>query len=157
MRINGLLTLAMGSVLISGCAGPRYAREITRLKADVGLLDQRVNQLERSSLRTSQSSWPGESWRQPSAPAARIPVRSAAVSAQPSTREIQRALKNAGFDPGPIDGKLGSRTRQAIREFQGVNGLQVDGIVGKRTWAKLAPFLDLEASDDKTWAARPVK
>jgi len=157
MRINGLLTLAMGSVLISGCAGPRYAREITRLQADVGLLDQRVNQLERASLRTSQSSWPSESWRQPSAPAARTPARPSTVSAQPSTRDIQRALRNAGFDPGPIDGKLGSRTRQAVREFQGVNGLQVDGIVGKRTWAKLAPFLDLEASDDKAWAARLAK
>ena len=154
MRINGLLTLAMGSVLISGCAGPRYAREITRLQADVGLLDQRVNQLERAGLRTPQSSWPSESWRQPSA---RIPPRPSMVSAPPSTRDIQRALKNAGFDPGPIDGKLGSRTRQAVREFQGVNGLQVDGVVGKRTWAKLAPFLDLEASDDKTRAARPAK
>ena len=157
MRINGLLTLAMGSVLISGCAGPRYAREITRLKSDVGLLDQRVNQLERAGFRTPQSSWPGESWRQPSAPAARTSARPAAVPAQPSSRDIQRALRNAGFSSGPIDGKLGARTRQAIREFQGVNGLQVDGIVGKRTWAKLAPFLDLEASDDKAWAARPAK
>ncbi|MBI3082872.1 MAG: peptidoglycan-binding protein [Candidatus Omnitrophica bacterium] len=146
----------MGSVLISGCAGSRYAREVTRLKSDVGLLDQRVNQLERSSLRT-QSSWPGESWRQPSAPAARIPARPSTVSAQPPTRDIQRALKAAGFDPGPVDGKLGSRTRQAVREFQGVNGLQVDGIVGKRTWAKLAPFLDLEASDDRAWAAKSTK
>jgi murein L,D-transpeptidase YcbB/YkuD len=154
MRAGSLLTLAVGAVLISGCAGPRYAREITRLKADVGLLDQRVNQLERNSLRTPQSSWPGESWRQP---AARTPARPATALAQASTRDIQRALKNAGFNPGPIDGKLGSRTRQAIREFQGVNGLQVDGIVGKRTWAKLAPFLDLEASDDRTWAARPAK
>jgi len=136
MQVGGLLTLVMGTVLISGCAGPRYAREITRLQADVGLLDQRVNQLERTSFRTPQSSWPGESWRQPSAPAARIPV-----PAQPSTRDIQRALRNAGFDPGPIDGKLGSRTRQAIREFQGVNELQVDGIAGRRTWAKLATYL----------------
>ena len=157
MRVGSLLTLAMGSVLISGCAGPRYAREITGLKADIGFLDQRVNQLERAGLRTPQSSWPSESWRQPLAPAARMSARPAAAPVQSSTREIQGALKNAGFDPGPIDGKLGSRTRQAIREFQGVNGLQVDGIVGKRTWAKLAPFLDFESSDDKAWAARSTK
>jgi len=157
MRINGLLTLAIGSVLISGCAGPRYAREITRLQADVGLLDQRVNHLERASLRTPQSSWPSESWRQPSTSAARIPARPSTVSAQPSTRDIQRVLRNAGFDPGPIDGKLGSRTRQAIREFQSVNGLQVDGIVGRRTWAKLGPFLAAGASDETAWAARPTK
>ena len=141
MRVAGLLTVAMGTILLSGCAGSRYAREITRLQSDVGLLDRRVNQLERSSIRTPQSSWPDESWGQSSAPAARTPARPAAVPAQSSTRDIQRALRNAGFSPGPIDGKLGVRTRQAVREFQGANGLQADGIVGRRTWAKLAPYL----------------
>ena len=157
MRVAGLLTVVMGTIFLSGCAGSRYAREITRLKSDVGILDQRVHQLERTGFHASQSSWPGESWGQPSTPAARTPARPAAVPVQPSTRDIQRALKTAGFDPGPVDGKLGSRTRQAVREFQGVKGLQVDGIVGRRTWAKLVPFLDLEASDDKAWAARPAK
>ena len=157
MRVAGLLTVVMGTIFLSGCAGSRYAREITRLKSDVGILDQRVNQLERTGFHASQSSWPGESWGQPSTPAARTPARPAAVPAQPSTRDIQRALRNAGFSPGPIDGKLGARTREAIREFQGVNGLQVDGIVGRRTWAKLAPFLDLEASGDRAWAARSAK
>ncbi|MEL7030229.1 MAG: peptidoglycan-binding protein, partial [Pseudomonadota bacterium] len=34
---------------------------------------------------------------------------------------IQRALKVTGFDPGPIDGKPGPQTRNAINDFQRVN------------------------------------
>lgn len=56
-------------------------------------------------------------------------------------KQIQFALKKAGFDPGPIDGKLGKNTRKAIRQFQKANGLKADGIVGRRTWEKLSKYL----------------
>lgn len=56
-------------------------------------------------------------------------------------RTIQEALHAAGFNPGPIDGKMGRLTQQAIREFQEAQGLSVDGKVGPRTWARLEPFL----------------
>jgi uncharacterized protein (TIGR02594 family) len=52
-------------------------------------------------------------------------------------RDIQTALKAAGFDPGPIDGIPGRRTYAAIKAFQHQNGLQADGIVGPATAAKL--------------------
>jgi uncharacterized protein (TIGR02594 family) len=51
--------------------------------------------------------------------------------------ELQTALKSAGFDPGPLDGIAGSKTRAAIRAFQDKNGLEVDGIAGPKTQAKL--------------------
>lgn len=54
-----------------------------------------------------------------------------------SVREIQTALKKAGFDPGPIDGIMGNRTRSAIRAFQEANNLKVDGVVGSNTTAAL--------------------
>jgi uncharacterized protein (TIGR02594 family) len=54
-----------------------------------------------------------------------------------NTRDIQNALKTAGFDPGPIDGVRGRRTIAAIRQFQAQNDLVVDGIVGPKTAAKL--------------------
>ncbi|MCX5708045.1 MAG: peptidoglycan-binding domain-containing protein [Candidatus Omnitrophica bacterium] len=60
---------------------------------------------------------------------------------------MQTALKNAGFDPGSADGKLGKKTRQAIRDFQRANGLDADGKVGKRTWEVLAPYLEKAASN----------
>ncbi len=58
-----------------------------------------------------------------------------------TTKEIQAALKKAGFDPGSIDGKLGPRTTQAIKEFQRIKGLKVDGKVGLRTWSELGKYL----------------
>lgn len=61
---------------------------------------------------------------------------------QPMTPEnIQMALRNAGYDPGPIDGKIGSKTKAAIIDFQKANNLTADGKVGPKTWAKLSGFL----------------
>jgi hypothetical protein len=43
-------------------------------------------------------------------------------------QSIQEALKNAGHDPGPIDGVLGSQTMRALREYQQKKGLPVGSI-----------------------------
>ena len=56
-------------------------------------------------------------------------------------KDIQRALKNAGYYYGPIDGKLGKKSRKAIKEFQADNGLKVDGIVGRKTKKALLKHL----------------
>ncbi len=56
---------------------------------------------------------------------------------KPATKEIQAALKNAGYYSGAIDGKLGPKTKKAIEDFQKANGLKVDGKVGPKTWAVL--------------------
>jgi len=60
---------------------------------------------------------------------------------RPTVKEIQTALKNAGFDPGSFDGKMGPRTRQAIKDFQKSKGLVPDGAVGPKTWASLGKYL----------------
>lgn len=59
-----------------------------------------------------------------------------------TTKEIQIALKEAGFDPGSIDGKAGPRTEQAIKEFQRAKGLKIDGKVGLKTWGELSKYLE---------------
>ena len=58
--------------------------------------------------------------------------------------KIQTALKNLGFDLGKfgeeadgLDGKLGSVTENAIKEFQKLNGLKVTGIIDDKTLAAL--------------------
>ena len=42
-------------------------------------------------------------------------------------RRIQSGLAIAGFDPGPVDGVFGSRTRQAIRQWQSQVGVSPTG------------------------------
>jgi peptidoglycan hydrolase-like protein with peptidoglycan-binding domain len=60
----------------------------------------------------------------------------------PDNKQIQTALENAGYYKGDIDGKIGRRSRQAIRDFQKANDLMVDGKVGKKTWAALKEYLN---------------
>ncbi len=61
---------------------------------------------------------------------------------EPTVRQIQAALKNAGFYTGMIDGKRGPLTKKAIEDFQRANNLGVDGKVGLKTWAVLNQHLN---------------
>lgn len=77
------------------------------------------------------------------APAAETVAAAAPLPADGAERirTIQTALRAAGYDPGPADGKLGRMTQKAIRDFQEAQGLSVDGKVGPKTWAKLELYL----------------
>ena len=44
-------------------------------------------------------------------------------------REVQMLLAKLGFDPGPADGVMGEKTRDAIAAFQKRAGLPVSGNV----------------------------
>jgi uncharacterized protein YcfJ len=55
----------------------------------------------------------------------------------PAVADLQRSLKRSGYDCGPVDGIMGSRTRQAIMNFQRDRGIQADGIPGPLTRAKM--------------------
>jgi murein L,D-transpeptidase YcbB/YkuD len=61
---------------------------------------------------------------------------------KPLAKEIQAALKNAGFYNGAIDGKIGPGSKRAIEEFQKANGLTADGKVGPKTWSALSQHLN---------------
>lgn len=56
-------------------------------------------------------------------------------------RQIQAALKKAGFYKGEIDGKIGPKTRRAIVAFQRSKRLKPDGVVGSKTWEELSKYL----------------
>jgi hypothetical protein len=55
-----------------------------------------------------------------------------------SVRDAQVALRDAGFDPGRIDGVMGPRTQAALREFQASQGLPQTGRLDSTTQKQLS-------------------
>ena len=127
-------------VLASGCATTSKSanQENENLKIQIQNLETQMRQkdAEIDSLRQSLSRTTEEKYAK-----SRItPAQS--VTEQPTVKQVQAALKNAGFDPGSVDGQMGRKTRQAVRDFQKANNLSVDGKVGKKTWAVLSAYLE---------------
>ncbi len=58
-------------------------------------------------------------------------------TADPVVRQAQQALAAARFNPGPIDGVMGARTRQAIRDFQTARRIAPSGDLDVATRAAL--------------------
>ena len=48
-------------------------------------------------------------------------------------RKIQAALEAKGFDPGPIDGVVGPRTKAAVRKYQDHFGIKATGEIDNQT------------------------
>lgn len=55
----------------------------------------------------------------------------------PMVEAVQEALAERGFEPGKIDGAMGSRTRRALREFQRSVGLPPTAEIDTATMAAL--------------------
>lgn len=53
------------------------------------------------------------------------------------TRQLQQALRNAGYDPGPIDGVYGERTRQAVMDWQRANNMEATGRADRQMMSAL--------------------
>jgi peptidoglycan hydrolase-like protein with peptidoglycan-binding domain len=51
--------------------------------------------------------------------------------------QIQQALNDAGLDAGPVDGKMGPKTKSALKQFQQQKGLQASGQADQQTLAAL--------------------
>jgi murein L,D-transpeptidase YcbB/YkuD len=63
------------------------------------------------------------------------------IKVSASISDVQKALKNAGFYKGSIDGKVGQQTKKAIESFQRQHNLTADGVIGRRTWEELKVYL----------------
>lgn len=134
------LILFIGLFLLSGCATARKQKdlEIQGLKNQILVLetelnskDQEITQLKEALDKTSEEETATKN-------KGRV---IAEVKSRPSIKNIQTALKNAGYDPGLIDGRMGRQTKDAIKAFQRANNLAVDGKVGKETWGLLKGYL----------------
>ncbi len=121
MRLMGIVLFTL---VISGCAtGPKKQ---TTQQSDYQEPSQTYQQ--------NTSSWDYEDVQ---------PAKSKTYSAPVnlSARQIQKALKSAGFYQGAVDGKIGSKTKSAIIKFQKAHNLKADGVVGKRTAMELNKYL----------------
>lgn len=55
----------------------------------------------------------------------------------PEVEKLQFALSRLGFSPGPIDGKFGFLTEEALLAFQRTYSLKPDALAGARVWQLL--------------------
>lgn len=136
MRIKVLLGIFL-VIFLAGCATTRKGQDIQTQQ-----LQNRINYLETELERKNQeiSNLETELERVSLRKDKKTETRDSSTL-RLSIRQIQTALKNAGFYKGSIDGKIGSQTKEAIKAFQKANNLKPDGIVGKRTAERLSSYL----------------
>jgi len=53
-------------------------------------------------------------------------------------RVLQKLLTWKGWNPGPVDGAFGRKTKRAVKKFQRKRGIGVDGTVGPQTIGEIA-------------------
>jgi len=150
MSYGRMIGWAVMGLFVSGCASWPTSQSVSRLQSQVGMLEERVSQLEHASADAAAPAAAASAAAPEMSPAPMSaqdtvtsePHHAAAKYSKPSMREVQQALKNAGFYQGAVDGNMGPATEDAVKQFQHVQGLKEDGIAGRRTWAKLHPYLD---------------
>ncbi len=151
-KINFRTVLLIGSILVlaTGCvSNKKHNREIGVLQSQVNTLASEVSRLDTEVQAQSSKHGIMEAFapKKPQlAPAVSESYTASAMYKTPSGFElpgadIQRALKTAGYYDGEVDGKIGPKTRDAIRAFQKDNNMKADGVCGRKTWDLLKTHL----------------
>jgi len=169
VRVHPIISLLFVSACLTGCAHTQSPTAVNRLQIQVAQLEQSLDERDKSiselenkvqtltsqlsEMETYSLNEPVEEYDYRKASRERVYEEEAEdssgsykddeilrVSASP--RDVQQALKNAGYYTGKIDGKLGNQSKKAIGEFQKDHNLASDGIIGKKTWKELKTFLD---------------
>ncbi len=128
-------------ILTSGCSTTRSSRaavaqnpqqKIAELEGQLQAKDQEIRDLQ-DQIDSRSQALPESNFSSTDSADPKNILRVAGVS----EIALQKALSRAGFDPGPLDGRLGKKTRSAIKAFQRRRNLTADGVVGEKTWAAL--------------------
>jgi peptidoglycan hydrolase-like protein with peptidoglycan-binding domain len=135
-----------GLFLISGCATTSKSadleaqglrNQITLLEAQIQAKDAEINTLKESLSQVQ------ERIRAQARLDEAKPIKpDETVFEQPSVRQVQTALKNAGYYVGRIDGLMGARSREALRGFQADHNLRANGKINRKTWSLLRAYLN---------------
>jgi len=134
-RVIGFCFVVVMAVSLSGCAtfGKKKDLEIQGLKNQVSALESQVQSKDQeiSGLREELD----RAMQEKNSLSQNRGIFEA--KSRPNNKQIQLALRNAGYNPGKIDGRIGRQTREAIKAFQRANNIPADGKVGKQTWEAL--------------------
>ena len=134
---------------LTGCATTKKTSSLDELQIRVGQLEKRIeekdteisdlkNELSRASSETKRSRISADTQSADSSSGS----KEGKIRVSASADQIQQALKSAGYYNGPVDGKLGRKTDEAIVSFQKDHNLKADGIIGRKTWAELKTHLE---------------
>ncbi len=157
--------LALGAFAMAGCNGASHPERITRaelarlsrqirsLQTRVRKQSEKIDRIEERLKVPAVAVGEARGGVSPTGPASVEPSEGAdgpaneagkrpRVEADEFTRKVQRALKRAGSDPGPVDGRKGPLTTAAIKAFQRDNNLPETGKADEATWAELKRWLD---------------
>ncbi|MFH1189874.1 MAG: peptidoglycan-binding domain-containing protein [Candidatus Omnitrophota bacterium] len=147
--VISLSLMILSAFIISGCgtSQKKVQSEVTGIKTRVETLESRVEGVESKQAdverMTAEQAQALDELRSVSAPqpGSNISVKPREGHRTGRMKEVQQALKNAGYYDGKVDGVKGKNTKKAIKEFQKTNGLTADGVAGPRTWELLKNHL----------------
>lgn len=170
MRVHPIISLLFVSTCLTGCAHTQSPTAVNRLQIQVAQLERNLEERNKaiteleykvqalnsqiSEMETYSLNEPVEEYDYRKVSRERVyePEEKTTVSGtykedeilrvSASARDVQQALKNAGYYTGKIDGKLGGQSKKAIGQFQKDHNLASDGVIGKKTWKELKTYLD---------------
>lgn len=142
--VNKRIIIGLGIISLAGCATARRPAdvELQNLHTQINQLQTQIQDKD-NQITSLQESLDKES-KERAALATQLGSLSQKykpVTYAASIKQIQIALQNAGYDPGKIDGAMGAKTRQAVKDFQKANALKVTAKVDKETWLLLRQYL----------------
>lgn len=153
--------ICLASIVVSGCSTPRKKinEEISGIKTRVDTLETRVEGVEakqaeveravaeapKAPVTVTEPSWPADT---------NFTTRTGSTTSKANIKDVQTALKNAGYYSGKVDGVKGRNTKRAIKAFQRDHGLVSDGVAGKKTWDLLSKYLSGGGARDEGVATK---
>lgn len=154
------LFLLAAAIVLTGCATTRAPSTMDNLQIKVAQIENAMKEqgkevealkYEVQDLSTQVGNIDNNSMRGPVEEPSTASVKKASSYGKGPTDDIlkvevdpervQLALKKAGYYDGTVDGKLGPKTKEAIKQFQRDHGLTADGVIGKKTWAEMKTYL----------------